>query len=77
MNYKIILIIYTYNLLGDYMKLRYIFLLLLICVPLKIKAYETSASSAILMEQNTNKIIYAKNIHNKRSIASISNIMTI
>lgn len=58
------------------MKLKYIFLLLLICIPLKIKAYETSASSAILMEQNTNKIIYAKNIHNKRSIASISKIMT-
>lgn len=51
-------------------------LLLIFIIPFQIKAYETSATSAILMEQSTNKIIYAKNIHNKRSIASISKIMT-
>lgn len=56
--------------------MKKLILLLMLIIPFQIKAYETSASSAILMEQNTNKIIYAKNIHNKRSIASISKIMT-
>lgn len=56
--------------------MKKLILLLMLIIPFQIKAYETSATSAILMEQNTNKIIYAKNIHNKRSIASISNIMT-
>lgn len=58
------------------MKLRYIFLLLLICVPLNIKAYNSSASSAIMMDMDSGRILYSKDIHNKRSIASISKIMT-
>ena len=66
---------FSYNFLVINMKKILIIILLLI--PIKIKAYETSATSAILMEQNNNKIIYAKNIHEKRSIASISKIMTI
>ena len=65
---------FSYNFLVINMKKILIIILLLI--PIKIKAYETSATSAILMEQNNNKIIYAKNIHEKRSIASISKIMT-
>ena len=51
-------------------------LIILLLIPLSIKAYETSATSAILMEQSTGKIIYAKEIHKQRSIASISKIMT-
>ena len=58
------------------MKLRYIFLLILLCIPLSIKAYDSSATSAIMMDIDSNRIIYSKDIHNKRSIASISKIMT-
>lgn len=40
------------------------------------KAIETSASAAILMDADNNRILYSKNIHSVRSIASISKIMT-
>lgn len=40
------------------------------------KAIETSATSAILMDMDSNRILYAKDIHNVRSVASISKIMT-
>lgn len=39
-------------------------------------AYSTSASSSILMDMDTNTIIYEKNAYNVRSVASISKIMT-
>lgn len=58
---------------------RAIFLLLLIvfcCAPTLTKALDTSATSAILMDTDNNRILYAKNIHNVRSVASISKIMT-
>ena len=41
-----------------------------------VKAIDTSATSAILMDTDNNIIIYEKNIHNIRSVASISKIMT-
>ena len=44
--------------------------------PFKIAAIDTSATSAILMDMDSNRIIYSKNIHNIRSVASISKIMT-
>lgn len=40
------------------------------------RAMDTSASCAIVMDQNSNRIIYSKNIHKVRSVASISKIMT-
>lgn len=49
---------------------------ILIFIPFNVKAYDTSATSAILMDIDSKRIIYAKNIHTKRSIASISKIMT-
>lgn len=42
----------------------------------KVFAIETSATSAILMDIKSNRILYSKNIHNVRSVASISKIMT-
>ena len=42
-----------------------------------VKAIETSATSAILMDTDNNIIIYEKNIHDIRSVASISKIMTV
>ena len=41
-----------------------------------VKAIETSATSAILMDTDNNIIIYEKNIHDIRSVASISKVMT-
>ena len=65
---------FSYNFLGEGMK-KVIFLLLLL-IPFKISAIETSARSAILMDTDTNRILYEKNIHEVRSVASISKIMT-
>ncbi len=45
-------------------------------LPINIKAVSTSATSAILMDTDSNRILYAKDINNKRSVASISKIMT-
>lgn len=45
-------------------------------IPYKTKAIETSARCAILMDTDSNRILYAKNIHEVRSVASISKIMT-
>ena len=68
---------FSYNFLGDIMKLlKYFLLFIILLMPLSTKAYETSATSAILMDIDSGKIIYSKDIHNKRSIASISKIMT-
>ena len=45
-------------------------------IPMSANAFESSATSTILMDQDTNRIIYADNIHSVRSVASISKIMT-
>lgn len=51
-------------------------LLFLLLIPISIKAIDTSATSSILMDMDSNRILYAENIHEKRSVASISKIMT-
>ena len=56
--------------------MKKILVLLLLLIPIKVGAIETSATSAILMDQDSNRILYAKDIHNVRSVASISKIMT-
>ena len=43
---------------------------------MSIKAISTSARSAILMDTDSNRILYEKNINEVRSVASISKIMT-
>ena len=45
-------------------------------MPISVKAIDTSARSAILMDMDSNRILYEKNIHEIRSVASISKIMT-
>lgn len=55
--------------------------IILICflfsaLTLNAKAIDTSARSAILMDQDSGRILYARNIHSKQSVASISKIMT-
>ena len=56
--------------------MKKILLLLVLFIPLNIHAIETSAESAILMDMDSNRILYAKNINKQRSVASISKIMT-
>ena len=53
-----------------------LFMLIFLCFPLKIFAISTSARCAILMDTDSNRILYAENIHEVRSVASISKIMT-
>lgn len=45
-------------------------------IPFNVKAIDTSAKSAILMDIDSKRIFYSKNIHAKQSVASISKIMT-
>lgn len=56
--------------------MKKIILLLLLLLPIYIKAIDTSARSAILMDADNNIVIYKKNINEIRSVASISKIMT-
>lgn len=57
-------------------KLILVLVLLIFLIPLRIAAFNTSATSSILMDIDSGKILYSKNIHVKRSVASISKIMT-
>lgn len=56
------------------------YLLLGLCLilfkPFSVLAIDTSATSAILMDMDSKRILYSKNIHSTRSVASISKIMT-
>lgn len=56
--------------------MKKIILLIIFLIPFNIKALEVSARSAILMDADSKRILYSKNIHEKRSVASISKIMT-
>lgn len=68
---------FSYNFLGEIMKKIFLTLFLIVAFfPLKINAFDTGATSAILMDIDSHRILYSKNIHNRRSIASISKIMT-
>ncbi len=55
---------------------KIILFLLIMLIPIKSYGLEVSASSAILMDMDSERILYAKNIHETRGVASISKIMT-
>lgn len=55
---------------------KWLLLVLCLCIPSNILAIDTSATSAILMDMDSNRILYSENIHATRSVASISKIMT-
>ena len=57
-------------------KMMFVVLFLLTIIPIGTKAFQTSATSAILMDQDSGRILYANNIHLTRSVASISKMMT-
>ena len=56
--------------------MKKLLLFLLLFIPFSVFSIDTSATSAILVDTDSGRILYSKNIHNKRSIASISKIMT-
>ena len=55
--------------------MKKLFLSLILLIPISVKAIETSARSAILMDIDSNRVLYEKNIYEVRSVASISKIM--
>ena len=57
-------------------KCIYLIILAITFLPINIYAVNVSATSAILMDMDSNRVLYAKDIHNVRSVASISKIMT-
>lgn len=56
--------------------MKKLLIILVLFIPFNINAIETSATSAILMDTDNNRILYSKNINTVRSVASISKIMT-
>ena len=68
---------FAYVILGDRMKkLEIICLGLFLLFPYSVQAISTSATSSILMDMDSGRIIYGNNSHEVRSVASISKIMT-
>lgn len=68
---------FSYIFIGGYMKrLLFCLMVFVLLLPVKIKAFDTSATSAILMDMDSGRILYSKDIHNIRTVASISKIMT-
>jgi len=49
---------------------------LILLIPINVHAFETNAKSAILIDMDSKRILYAKDIHYTQSVASISKIMT-
>lgn len=56
--------------------MKKIFLLMILLIPFSVRGLDLSARSAILMDTDSRRILYEKNIHEVRSVASISKIMT-
>ena len=56
--------------------MKKLFIFILIVIPFNVRAFETSAKSAILMDMDSLRILYGKDINYTQSVASISKIMT-
>ena len=57
-------------------KILILIISLILIFPYKTFAINTSATSSILMDIDSHRILHSKNIHDRRSVASISKIMT-
>lgn len=57
-------------------KIILVLVTVMLLLPNQIKALSVTASSAILMDMDSGRILYQKDIHNQRLIASITKIMT-
>ena len=56
--------------------MKKIFLFLFLFIPFDVLAFGTSAKSAILMDMDSHRVLYGKDVHYSQSVASISKIMT-
>ena len=56
--------------------MKKLLLFLVLFLPLKVFAYSSSATSTVLMDMDSNTVIYQNNEDKVRSVASISKIMT-
>lgn len=56
--------------------MKKLLIILLLFIPSSIKALDVSASSYILMDMDSGRVLIGENIHKIRSVASISKIMT-
>jgi D-alanyl-D-alanine carboxypeptidase len=54
---------------------KFVFVLMLL-IPFKVLGYNCNAKSAILMDNDSHRVLYAKNVHDVQSVASISKVMT-
>lgn len=57
------------------MKKAFLIFISMLIIPLKIEAYNLG-ESAILMEEDTKRVLVSKNMNKKKLIASTTNIMT-
>lgn len=55
---------------------KLLILIIILFIPFKTNAFNSSATATILMDMDSGRILYSNNIHTKRSVASISKIMT-
>lgn len=67
---------YHIHKLGDSMKKVVIAILVTLLLPMEVFAINDSARSSILVDTDSNRVLYSKNSNEVRSIASISKIMT-
>ena len=56
--------------------MKKLIIFLLILIPFNVKAFGSNAKSAILMDMDSGRILYGKDINYTQSVASISKIMT-
>lgn len=55
---------------------KFVLLFILILIPFKVSALASTASSAILMDVDSGRVLYEKNKNDERLVASITKIMT-
>lgn len=58
------------------MKKTFYFLFMLLFLPINVFAFQDSARSTLVMDMDSGRVLYKKDAHNKRLIASITKIMT-
>ena len=56
--------------------MKKLLLIILLLLPFSVHAFDSNAKSAILMDMDSKRILYAKDINYTQSVASISKIMT-
>lgn len=55
---------------------KMVLLFVILIIPIKVFSLNVTATSSILMDMDSKRILYASNIHDVRSVASISKVMT-